>query len=163
MAVDIFLKLDGVKGEAKDSTHADELDVISWSWGGSQSGASHMGGGSGAGKVNIQNLSITKYVDKSSPTLFLKMCGGTPIKKATLVVRKAGDKPLEYIKLTMEDLIVSDMSTGGSGGKGSDDRITEHLSLNFTKFNFEYVPQKADGSGDASVECKWDIKKNASF
>ena len=50
-----------------DKTHAEEIDVLAWSWGMSQSGSMHMGGG-GAGKVNVQDLSFTKYIDKSTPT-----------------------------------------------------------------------------------------------
>jgi type VI secretion system secreted protein Hcp len=158
MAVDMFLKIDGVTGESVDSKHAKEIDVLSWSWGGSQSASGHIGGGSGAGKVSIQDLSITKYVDKSSGTLLQKMCKGDHLKSAVLVVRKAGTNPLEYIKLKMEEVLISSLSTGGSGGE---DRLTEHLSLNFTKFEYEYVPQKADGSPDSSSPVKWNIAKNS--
>jgi type VI secretion system secreted protein Hcp len=158
MAVDMFLKLDGIKGESQDSTHKEEIDVLAWSWGGSQSGTSHMGGGSGAGKVSIQDLSLTKYVDKASPTLFLKMCNGKHIPTGVLTVRKAGEHPLEYIKLHLDDILVSHLSTGGSGGE---DRLTENITLNFSKFKIEYSPQKADGSGEPAIECKWDIAANA--
>lgn len=157
MAVDMFLKLDNIKGESQDSKHKEEIDVLAWSWGGSQSGTGHAGGGSGSGKVNVQDLSVTKYVDKSSATLFLHMCNGKHIKKGHLYVRKAGEKPLEYIKLEMDDIIVTSLSTGGSGGE---DRLTENLTLNFSKFKVEYTPQKADGSGEAAVEMKWDIAAN---
>jgi type VI secretion system secreted protein Hcp len=157
MAVDMFLKLDGIKGESQDSKHKEEIDVLAWSWGGSQSGTGHVGGGSGGGKVNVQDLSITKYVDKASSALWIHMCNGKHIKNATLFIRKAGEKPLEYIKLNMDDLIVTSLSTGGSGGE---DRLTENLTLNFSKFKLEYTPQKADGSGDAVAEMKWDIAAN---
>jgi type VI secretion system secreted protein Hcp len=159
MAVDMFLELDGIKGESQDDKHKGQIDVLAWSWGGSQSGTGHTGGGSGAGKVNVQDLSVTKYVDKASSTLFLKMCQGDHIKKGKLTVRKAGTKPLEYIKLDMDDIIVSSQSTGGSGGE---DRLTENLTLNFSKFNLQYTPQKVDGTGEAAVECKWDIAANKS-
>jgi type VI secretion system secreted protein Hcp len=159
MAVDMFLELEGIKGEAEDAKHKGKIDVLAWSWGGSQSGTGHTGGGSGSGKVNIQDLSVTKYVDKSSATLFLHMCNGKHIKKGKLTVRKAGEKPLEYIKLEMDDIIVTSLSTGGSGGE---DRLTENLTINFTKFKLEYTPQKPDGSGDSAVEVKWDIAANES-
>jgi type VI secretion system secreted protein Hcp len=161
MAVDMFLELEKISGETQDDTFKKKnaTDILAWSWGGSQSGTTHMGSGGGAGKVNIQDLSVTKYVDKASATLFLYMCKGTHIPKGTLTVRKAGDKPLEYIKLTLEDIIVSSLSTGGSGGE---DRLTENLTLNFSKFKLEYVPQKVDGSGDSAIECKWDIAANIS-
>jgi type VI secretion system secreted protein Hcp len=157
MAADMFLKLEGVDGESKDDSHKKEIDVLSWSWGASQSGTGHVGGGSGAGKVSVQDLSVTKYVDASSHLLLLDCCNGQHIKKGTLVVRKAGATPLEYIKLTMEDIIVSNIHTGGSGGE---DRLTETITLNFSKFKYEYTPQKADGSGDGTKETGWDIAAN---
>jgi type VI secretion system secreted protein Hcp len=158
MAVDMFLKIEGVPGESQDKTHKAEIDVLSWSWGGSQSGTGHSGGGSGAGKVSFQDLSITKYVDKASPTLMQFMANGKHISKAVLVVRKAGEHPLEYVKLTMEDVLVSSVSTGGSGGE---DRITEHLSLNFSKLEYAYKEQNKDGSAGKETPIKWNIKTNA--
>jgi type VI secretion system secreted protein Hcp len=157
MAADMFLKLEGVDGESKDDSHKKEIDVLSWSWGAAQSGTGHVGGGSGAGKVSVQDLSVTKYVDSASHLLLLDCCNGQHIKKGTLVVRKAGATPLEYIKLTMEDIIVSNVHTGGSGGE---DRLTETITLNFSKFKYEYTPQKADGSGDGTKETGWDIAAN---
>jgi type VI secretion system secreted protein Hcp len=157
MAVDMFLKLDGIKGEAHDATHKDEIDVLAWSWGLSQSGSTHTGTGGGAGKVNVQDISFTKWVDKSSPVLFLDCASGKHIKEATLTVRKAGDKPLEYLKIKINDLIVSSISTGGSGGE---DRLTENVTLNFATVQVTYVPQNATGGGEAAVVNGWDIAKN---
>jgi type VI secretion system secreted protein Hcp len=157
MAVDMFLKIDDVKGESTDDKHKDMIDVLAWSWGMSQSGTTHMGGGGGAGKVSVQDISLTKYVDKSSPNLILAACNGKHFKEALLTVRKAGEKPLEYIKITMKEVLVSNISTGGSGGQ---DRLTENITLNFAEFKVEYTPQKPDGSGDAAVEAAWNIAKN---
>jgi type VI secretion system secreted protein Hcp len=153
----MFLKLGDLKGESVDGTHKDEMDVLAWSWGMSQSGTTHMGGGGGSGKVAVQDLSVTKYVDKCSPALILACCDGTHYPEAVLTVRKAGKTALEYIKLTMKELIVSSVSTGGSGGE---DRLTENLVLNFAEFKVEYTPQKPDGSGDAVVEKAWNIAEN---
>ena len=157
MAVDMFLKLNGIDGESADKTHAKEIDILSWSWGASQSGTMHMGTGGGAGKVNVQDLSIVKFVDSASH-LLLKHChSGAHIDEGILTVRKAGGTPLEYIVITMREIIVSSVSTGGSGGE---DRLTENVSLNFAEFEYAYVPQKADGTGDAAKEFKWDIPGN---
>jgi type VI secretion system secreted protein Hcp len=157
MAVDMFMKIDGVSGEAKDSAHSDEIDVIAWTWGLQQSGSRHAGGGGGSGKVNIQDLSFTKYVDKSSTDLMLFCCNGKHVKEATLTVRKAGESPLEYIKVKMSDCLISGVTTGGSGGE---DRLTENVTLNFAKVEVEYTPQKEDGSGDAPATMGWDVAKN---
>lgn len=145
MAVDFFLKLDGIKGESKDSKHKDEIDVLAWSWGLTNSGTAHLGGGAGSGKANVQDITFTKYVDLSSPVLARLCAGGKHIKSGNLICRKAGDKPLEYMKIDLTDILVSSYSTGGSG---SDDRIVESISLNFAKVEFKYFSQKHDGSAD---------------
>jgi type VI secretion system secreted protein Hcp len=158
MAMDMFLVIDKIKGESQDSVHMEVIDVLAWSWGGSQSGTTHMGGGGGAGKVNIQDFSFTKYLDASSTTLFQHMCKGTHINEALLIVRKAGDTPLEYVKIKMIDIIVTSMSTGGSGGE---DRLTENVTLNFSKFNVDYLKQDETGAGKAAgVALAWDIAAN---
>jgi type VI secretion system secreted protein Hcp len=157
MAVDMFLKMAPVKGESRDATHKEEIDVLAWSWGASQSGTTHSGTGGGAGKVNVQDLSLTKYVDKASHLLLSGCAKGTHFAEALLTVRKAGDKPLEYIKVTMNEVMVTGVSTGGSGGE---DRLTENVTLNFAKVKFEYTPQKPDGSGDATVNFAFDIAAN---
>ena len=109
MAVDMFIKFDGdkFKGEARDKTHKQDIDVLAWSWGMSNSGTAHMGGGAGAGKANIQDVSITKYVDASSAALMLACCTGEHIPTATLVVRKAGTTPVEYITVTMSECMIT--------------------------------------------------------
>ena len=157
MAVDMFLKIDDIEGESVDDVHAGEIDVLSWSWGMSQSGSTHTGPGGGAGKVNVQDLSFTHYIDKSSANLMMLCCNGKHFEEATLVVRKAGEMPLEYLILTMKGGLISSVSTGGSGGE---DRLTENVTLNFSEFKTEYVPQMADGSGDASIIIGWNIAKN---
>lgn len=157
MAVDMFLELEGIKGEAHDHKHKDTIDVLAWSWGASNSGTSHLGGGGGSGKVNVQDLSITKYVDKASAPLLGHCATGKHIKKGTLIVRKAGDKPLEYLKIEIKDLLVSHVSSGGSGGE---DRITENVTLNFSHFKYIYQMQEKDGSGGPKVETAYDIKAN---
>lgn len=159
MPVDQFLKLEGIQGEAQDAKKKDEIDVLAWSWGVSQNGTTHMGAGGGAGKVAVQDMSITKYVDSASHNLIQFTCTGKHIKEGTLTVRKAGEHPLEYIVIKMTDMMVTSVSTGGSGGE---DRLTENVTLNFAKVEFTYVPQKQDGSGEAGKEAGWHIAENKS-
>jgi type VI secretion system secreted protein Hcp len=158
MAVDMFLKLDDVKGESQDDKHKDEIDVLAWSWGMHQSGTTHLGGGGGSGKVSVQDISITKYVDKASPNLMMACCNGKHYKEALLTVRKAGESPLEYIKLTMKEVIVSNVSTGGSGGE---DRLTENVTLNFGEYKIDYQSQGPDGkAAGGPVSAAWNVAKN---
>jgi type VI secretion system secreted protein Hcp len=158
MAVDIFLKIDGVDGEAQDDKHKKEIDILAWSWGLSNSGSAHVGGGAGAGKVNVQDLSFTKYVDAASPKLILACCNGSHYDNALLTVRKAGGTaPVEYIKLKIQEVLVSSVSTGGSGGE---DRLTENITLNFAKFNLDYTPQDAKGAAGTAIPAGWDVGAN---
>lgn len=161
MSVDTFLKIEGVKGESKDGTHADEIDVLSWSWGATNSGDMHSGTGGGAGKVQVQDISLTKYVEKSTPTLLQYCCNGKTFPEAILTVRKSGgDKPVEYLVIKFVDVLITNVSTGGNNG---DDVLTENLSLSFAKFNMIYTPQKQDGTADAAVEAGWDVLENVAF
>src|SRR6202008_1632022 len=98
MAVDMFIKIGAVDGEASDAKHKKDIDVLAWSWGASQSGTTHVGQGGGAGKVNVQDLSFTKYVDSASHALLLACCKGTHYDKAGLGLRKNGVDPLLITK-----------------------------------------------------------------
>lgn len=158
MAVDMFLKLGDLKGESQDATHKETIDVLSWSWGLSQSGSMHAGAGGGAGKVNVQDLNFTKWIDKASPVLALSCCNGKHFPEATLTIRKAGEKPLEYLIVKLTSVLVSSVSTGGSGGE---DRLSENVTLNFAKFHVTYQPQKKDGTKDGGpITMAWDVAAN---
>jgi len=157
MAVDMFIKIGDLKGESRDKTHKQEIDVLAWSWGVSNSGSAHTGGGAGAGKANVQDLSFTKYIDKCSPSLLLACCKGSHYDSATLVVRKAGGTPLEYLTITLTEVLVSSVSTGGSGGE---DRLTENVSINFAKVKVDYIEQKPDGTQGDKPTMTYNIAEN---
>ena len=157
MAVDMFLRLGDIKGEAKDAAHKDEIDILSWQWGCTQPATMGVGGGGGSGKVNIQNMTCMKKVDTSSTNLYLKCFNGKHYEDALLTVRKAGEVPVEYVKVTMFDVLVSSIQTGGSGGE---DTVLETIDMNFAKVKIEYTPQNSDGSAAATMEVGWDIEQN---
>ena len=159
MAMDMFIKIGDLKGESRDKVHKENIDVLAWSWGMSNSGSAHMGGGAGSGKVNVQDISFTKYIDASSNALMDAACTGKHFKEAKLTVRKAGGTPMEYVIITLTEVMVTSVSTGGSGGE---DRLTENVTLNFAKFKFSYQPQKADGSKDGGTkDVVYDIAANS--
>jgi type VI secretion system secreted protein Hcp len=161
MAVDMFLKIGELKGESRDSKYNGKegwFDILAWSWGVSNSGTTHMGSGSGAGKANFQDISVTKYIDKGSTDLMKSTAKGTHHAKATLIVRKAGDKPLDYLVVEMEDVMITSYSTGGSGGE---DRLTENVSINFDWFKIKYTEQLKDGGAGATPDFAWSIASQA--
>jgi type VI secretion system secreted protein Hcp len=156
-AVDYFLKIDGVDGESTDDKHKNEIDVESWSWGESNMGTHAGGGGGGAGKVSMRDFSFTMKVCKATPKLMLACSTGQHIKEAKLTCRKAGGDQQEYMTIKFADLLVSSYQTGGSAG---DVVPTDQISMNFSKIEFEYKPQKPDGSLDAPVKAGYDLKLN---
>jgi len=151
---DMFLKLTNIKGEALDAKHKDEIEVLSWSFGSSQSGSAHGGTGSGTGKVSIQDLTITHYVDQSSTDLLKHLTTGKHIDEGMLTIRKAGGQHLEYLKLKLEQVLVTHISNGGGAGQ---DRVTENVTLNFRKFTQIYTAQDAKGGAKPASEFTWDI------
>ena len=156
-AVDYFLKIDGIDGESQDDRHKGEIEVLSFSWGESQAGAVAHGGGGGAGKVSMQDFHFTMKSSKASPKLFLHCATGQHIKEATLTARKAGERPIEYLKYKLTDILVSSYQIGSGG-----DTPSEEVSLNFTKLEVEYRTQNADGSLGSPVNAGWDLKTNRS-
>ena len=156
--MDQFMKFTpDIKGESKDDKHKNEIDVLAWSWGASNSGSAQVGGGAGAGKVNVQDLSFTKYIDHASPALLLACHNGKHYDEALLTVRKAGENPVEYIKVKMTEVLITSVSHGGSGGE---DRLTENVTLNFAKVALDYTPQDDKGKAGTTVPFSWDIAAN---
>jgi type VI secretion system secreted protein Hcp len=159
MASDIFLKLDGIKGESTDDKHKDEIDVMSFSWGLTQSGTAAAGGGGGAGKVQFQDFHFTSKVNKASPNLMLSCATGQHIKEGTITVRKAGEGRGDgnYLVIKMSDVLISSYQSSGSAGG---DVPSDATSMAFAKIEYSYYPQKADGSLDAPITAGWDLKAN---
>jgi type VI secretion system secreted protein Hcp len=160
MASDYFLKIEGVDGESTDATHKGEIEILSYSWSENQSGthASSAGGGGGAGKVAMQDFHFNMFVNKASPKLMLACATGDHLKTAKLTVRKAGGDQQEFMTITFSDILVSAYSTGGASG--GDSVPTESISLNFSKVEFEYKPQKPDGTLDSPVKTGYNLATN---
>ena len=158
MAVDYFLKIDGIKGESADDKHKDEIDLLSWSWGETQTGSHATGGGGGAGKVSMQDFHFVMKVNTASPSLILACASGEHIPKAVLTCRKAGKDQQEYLKIKFSDLLVSSYQTGGSSS--GDEIPSDQISVNYTKIEYGYAKQKPDGSLDGMTWKGWDLKKN---
>ena len=156
MATEIFLKIGDIKGESLAKGHENEIDAISWNWGMTQTIAMKSASGAAMGKVQVQDITISKHVDKSSPSLMLACCSGKRYPDATLVLRKAGTKPIEYLKIIMRDVMVSSVAVGTSSDQ---DKVAENISLGFVEFKVEYFPQNKDGTAGSAVSAGWNIVK----
>ncbi len=150
-ALNMYMEIEGIPGEAIDPVggHNDEIDVLAWSWGMSQSGV-------GADKVSVQDLTVTKHIDKASPKLYEALTGGEPFPEVILSVRTAvdpGEPPsLDYLVITLEEALITSVSAGASS---DDDRPRETITLNFAKVKIEYIPQTSDGPEPTET---WDFR-----
>ena len=156
---DIFLKIDGVAGESGDDKHKEEIDILSFHIGAANHGGGHFGGGSDSAKAMVHDMQLTKYADKTSPGLFIACCNGKHHKEATLVVRKAGEKPHEYMSYKLSNVMLSSYSAKHDG---SGSIIKESFSLHFSKIEITYTPQKEDGTGGPKIVKGHDIVANKS-
>jgi type VI secretion system secreted protein Hcp len=156
MATKIFAKIGNIKGESTDAKHKDEIEVLSWTWGVTQSGTMSFGGGGGSGKVTFHDLNFTHHIDKATP-LLLKACAtGQHIPDATITVRKAGKGQQEYLIIKLTDVLIASVAMSVA----EDVATAENVALQFAKVDLEYKPQKADGSLAAGLHFKYDIKAN---
>lgn len=159
MSQDIFLKINGIDGESEDASHHGEIEVLSWSWNVSQQSNMHAGSGGGAGRATVDDLTFEHLIDRATPNLTQYCLTGKHIDEAKLVVRKAGGNPLEYIKFTMNDVLVTSVSP--SGVSNSESRPREVVRLSFSRMKQEYVVQNAQGGSGGAITATFDIKKNA--
>jgi type VI secretion system secreted protein Hcp len=157
MAVDYFLKLDGIQGESLDATHKDEIQIMSWSWGGSQVSSVSGTGGSGAGKVNLADLSIMTYFDKATPKLFKSLCAGAHIKTGVLTAIKSGAEGKPYLKVDFTELFVSSLQMSGG-----DEVPTVSLSFSYNTIKIDYSMQNEQGNLTSTGPISYDLKQNKS-
>jgi type VI secretion system secreted protein Hcp len=157
MASDIFAKIGDIKGESLDDKHKDEIDVMSYSWGVTQTG-SIVGGGGGEGKAQFSDFSFTTNVSKASPALFLACASGKHIPNATISVRKAGGGKAQgdYLILKLTDVLISSYQPSGASEA---DRPTESISMAFGKVEFTYIKQDPKGE-DETFTAGWDLRSN---
>jgi type VI secretion system secreted protein Hcp len=156
MATDIFAKIGDIKGDSTDNKHQDEVEVLSYSWGVTNTGSIGTGGGGGAGRATFQDLSIVHKIDRASPQLLQACATGQHLKEATITFRKAGKGQQDFLIIKMNDVII----TGVVQSAPSSEAGSETVSLEFAKVDWEFKPQKTDGSLDAGIHFKFDIKAN---
>ncbi|HEU4332124.1 MAG TPA: type VI secretion system tube protein Hcp [Lapillicoccus sp.] len=154
----VFLKLDGIEGESQDSRHAKEIDVSAWSLGVTNPGSSHVGGGMGAGRATFSDLSVTKMLDKASPALLLAVASGRHIRTAKLTVTSGGPRPLEYLTVDLEDVLVTSCLLADSADP---DRPVENVAFDYGKIRVNYSQQSPTGAIGVASTFGWDVVRNA--
>lgn len=156
MAVDYYLKIEGIDGESTKTGVEKHIEVLTWSWGETNLGSMSQGSGGGSGKVSMQDFNFTMTVNNASPKLMLACATGEHIKSALLTCREAGTEQQPYLTVKFSDLLISSYQTGGN--PADDGKPTDSISFNFSKMEYEYKPQKPDGSLGSPVKVGYDLK-----
>jgi type VI secretion system secreted protein Hcp len=155
MAVDAFLKIDGVKGESKVKGMNDWIDILDVNFSIHNRASSHYGGGQGVGRADFGDISFVKRYDKASPTLMLFCANGKHIDKVEVILRKAGgDNALDFLKIEMKRCFVTSVVPSGlTSGDGM-----ESLSLSFEEFDLTYQEQDEKGKKADAAKFFYDVK-----
>lgn len=151
-----FLTIDGIKGESTDSKHAGAIDIRSFSFGVTNSGSAQVGGGAGAGKASFSSFKVNKLYDSSSPALFEGTATGEHFKSATFAFRRTGENPAEFLTIKLSEVIISGYQQGGT----KEPPLLEAVSLDASKIEIEYKPQKADGSLGTPIRTSFNLATN---
>jgi len=156
MAIDMFLQVDGVKGESADASHSGFSDIVSLNWGASQA-ASVSGGGGGSGKVSFSDLSVTAALDSATPALLKYCSSGKHVPNVKVSICKAGGTQIEYATIVLKDVLVTNAQFGSF-----DDSEAVKLTYSFqaAKVEHHYWVQGKDGSKGAESQMGWDVKQN---
>lgn len=152
--VDYFLKIDGIDGESATKGHEKWIDINSFSWGVSNSGAG--GGGAGTGKAAFSPFSWTQQLDKSVLPMFTGVASGKHFKNATLDAVKAGGEKSSavFFKMEFDDVLLTQLNIAGTGDVPGVDGAFD----SYTKLTMTYKQQLANGTYGPAIIGGWDIR-----
>ena len=156
---ELVLKLEGIPGDSAVIGHENEIDVSSVSFGASQTGIREAGGKASARRSSLTTFAMTKKVDKASPKLFLFCATGQHIPTAVLTFRDVAGEgaALEYLTITLSDVVISSYQVGASSGS---DLADESISLSYSKIEYKYVAQLPNGQLAPPVIVTFDVVNN---
>jgi len=159
----MYIKIDGIEGESASKQADKQIEVITWQHGITMPiAAGHNSNVAGKhGRCDHRDLTITKYMDKTSPTINLYCSGGNNIKSAVLTVwqaDKADADPIEFYKIELEDCIITSISTSAGGT----DLPMETVTIHYNKIKWTYATHSRDAPGGkkGNVSTGWDLEKN---
>lgn len=155
-SIDMFLKIEGVEGEATRKGHEGWIEIESFGWGLSSARRAGAGASRRAGAPTFEDVSVTKYMDKATPVLAQACAEGKHVAEAEIVLYRAGSsQPAGSIRLW-------DVTIGSTmaGGEATADRPMEELSLNFGKIEWTYTEVDATGRPKGTVTAGWDVTAN---
>lgn len=155
MAVNAYLMIDGRPGPS--TSKEDAIDILSFSFGASQTaviGPGSSGGEARAGRANLGDISIMKVVDKVSPLLFDDCVTGNYLKTVDIIYDKPmGDDQQDYYKIHLEDALITSIQHSGSN-----ENPMESISFAYSKIKVSYNPEQ-DGALQGFIDKGFDVLK----
>ena len=160
MAIDVYLQIDGIKGESQDDRHKDWIECTSVNWGVSQprSATASTGGGHTAERCEHQEIALTKLADLASPILLQTCSAGKTIPKAKLEFMRAdgqGER-IKYFEIELENVLIGGVQPSVAEGS----IIHESVGLKFSKIKWKYTQQKVTGGAGGNTSGGWDLAAN---
>lgn len=160
MAIDVYLQIDGIKGESGDDKHRDWIEVTSAQWSVIQpkSATASTGGGHTAERCEFKDIVVTKLADLATPILMQTCASGKTIPKARLEFMRAdgqGER-IKYFEIDLENVLISSITPGVSEGSF----MTESVGLKFSKVKWRYIQQKIGGGAGGNTAGGWDLATN---
>jgi type VI secretion system secreted protein Hcp len=160
MAIDVYLQIDGIKGESSDDTHKDwiECQSVDWSLRQPKSATASTAGGHTAERVELSDISFHKMADLASPILAQHCAMGKTIPKARFELMRAdGDGArVKYFEVELENVLISYISPSVMAGS----TMSEAVSLNFSRVKWRYTKQKVGGGAAGNTAGGWDLSTN---
>jgi type VI secretion system secreted protein Hcp len=151
-----FLKIDGIAGESTEAKHKEQIELVSFSWGATQTARGSGGGGGGAGKAQIKQFEFLMRVNKASPQLFLAVVSGRHLKEASLsVTRGAAKAAFDWLKIKFTDVLITSYEQAAE-----EDPPHELVAFDFAKVEMTVTPQTSKGGPGTPVTVGWDLTKN---
>lgn len=160
MAIDVYLQIDGIKGESTDDTHKDwiECQSVDWSLRQPKSATASTGGGHTAERVELSDISFHKTADLASPILAQHCAMGKTIPKAKFEFMRAdGDGArIKYYEIELENVLISYLAPSVMPGN----TMSEAVSLKFSKVKWRYTRQRVSGGASGNTAGGWDLATN---
>lgn len=160
MAIDVYLQIDGIKGESMDDRHKDwiECSSVHWSIMQPKSATTSTGGGHTAERAELDDILFSKITDLSSPILMQSCAMGKTIPKAKFEFMRAdgSGQPIKYFEIELENVLIGMITPGIEPGA----ILSENVCLKFSKVKWKYTQQKVGGGSGGNTTGGWDLSSN---
>ncbi|PPD21476.1 MAG: type VI secretion system tube protein Hcp [Methylomonas sp.] len=160
MAIDVYLQIDGIKGESNDTSHKDWIECVAVEWEVLQpkSATASTGGGHTAERCEHKDIVVKKLADLSSPLLLQNSSSGKTFSKAKLDFMRAdaqGER-IKYFEIELDNVLIGGVAPSVEEGG----ILQEQVRLKYSKVKWKYIQQKVSGGSGGNTSGGWDLSAN---